>query len=151
MGTVSARAVVALDPADARDLWLDTSRWATWVDGFSHVDRVRRDWPQEGGTIEWESTPHGRGRVLERVVTAKVGGIVSEVAEERLTGTQTVVFRMTPAGTEVGAQLEYRLQGGNVLLDVLFVRRALRDALRRTVTRYAREADADAELLAATA
>ncbi len=148
MGTVSARARVPLDPEAARALWLDTGRWPSFVDGFSHVARCKRDWPAEGGTIEWESTPHGRGRVFERVTQSTPGGVASEIEEERIAGTQTVVFSRTPEGTDVGVQLEYRLKGGNVILDVFFVRRALRDALRRTVARYAREAEGDAELAA---
>jgi hypothetical protein len=146
VGTVSARAIVALDPADARDLWLDTSRWATFVDGFSHVERVQRDWPAEGGVLTWMSTPHGRGHVREAITTYRVQEVTADVADSQLTGTQRATFVMTPAGTEVEVALTYRLQQGNPVVDLLFVRRALRDSLRRTVLRFAREAFADAEL-----
>ena len=45
--------------------------------------------------------------------------------------------------------LEYELTGDNpfkAVLDLLFVRRALRDALRRTLRRYAVEAEEEARL-----
>ena len=99
MGTVSAAVLVALDPHDARELWLDTRRWPTFVEGFARVVRRRGDWPAEGGVLEWESGPSGRGRVREQVRALRVGEVVAEVFEERLRGTQTATFRLTPEGS----------------------------------------------------
>ena len=76
----------------------------------------------------------------------QAGLVAAHVEDEQLAGRQTATFDLTPEGTVVAVELEYRLKRGNVLLDVLFVRRALRDALRRTVVRYAREAAAEAAL-----
>jgi len=142
VGTVSAAAVVPGPLEDARALWFDTRRWPTFVDGFRTVVRVDSEWPASG-SIVWDSTPHGSGRTVERVT----GPGIAEIESERLRGTQTVTFE--PGGDEVRVivRLEYALKERNPLtplVDRLFVRRALRDALVRTVRRYAAERTADA-------
>ena len=53
--------------SEAEALWYDTSRWPTFVDGFAHVVNKEGDWPAAPSTLVWQSTPAGRGRVLERV------------------------------------------------------------------------------------
>ena len=53
--------------SEAEALWYDTSRWPTFVDGFAHVVKKEGDWPAAPSTLVWQSTPAGRGRVLERV------------------------------------------------------------------------------------
>jgi hypothetical protein len=61
-----------------------------------------------------------------------------------------VEFQRLADGTVVGLQLDYRLKERNPLtpvIDLLFIRRSLRDSLRRTLERLARELKADAELL----
>jgi hypothetical protein len=54
-------------------------------------------------------------------------------------------------GTAVALALEYGSRSRTTplrpLLDLLFIRRALRDALRRTLVRFGRELEADAQLL----
>lgn len=131
-------------------LWYDVNRWPSFVDGFARVV-MREDWPQAGGRLVWDSTPRGRGRVVERVSRHVPGsGQVAEVEDPRLRGTQEVRFTALQDGTAVGLQLDYRLKDRNPLtplVDLLFVRRSLRDALRRTLVRLARELKADAELL----
>ncbi len=136
--------------ADAERLWFDTSRWPSFVDGFGHVVKVEGDWPRTGSTLMWDSTPNGRGRVLERVTRFEVrASQTTEVEDPRITGTQTISF--TPAedgAVRIALELDYSLkQGGPVapIVDALFVRRAFRDALRRTLSRFARELRADRE------
>lgn len=149
MTRVAAGMVVPLGADAARALWLDTSRWPAFVDGFSHVVRADPEWP-EAGALTWQSKPHGRGRVIERVLENRSDAVVGEVEDERLAGTQTVAFE--PRGDSAAAvsvALEYRLKERTPLtplLDLLFIRRAMRDALTRTVQRYAREAASDAKL-----
>ncbi len=51
--------------------------------------------------------------------------------------------------TRVTLSMEYRIEESNALtpiVDLLFVRRAVRDALQRTVTRFARERQGDLAL-----
>jgi hypothetical protein len=114
------------------------------------VLQVGRGWPEVGGRVVWESTPDGRGRVTETVVESAPDRFSTQVFEEALIGTQTL--RLLPAsdGAEVELSLEYELAkygplGG--VADALFIRRALRDSLRRTLTRFAIEAAEDARTL----
>jgi uncharacterized membrane protein len=151
MSVVREAVSVDLDPARAYDLWVDVARWPTFIDGFA---RVKRDdgWPGEGAKLTWESTPDGRGIVTERVLRAAPGDeLVTQVYEERCTGTQTVTFDPDPEGEGAVAQIEYEYElasGGPLrgITDVLFIRRAQSDALRRTLRRFAVEAAEEAML-----
>ena len=149
MGAVREAIAVELDPERAYDLWIDVSRWPTFVDGFA---RVQRDngWPAEGEKLVWESTPEGRGIVTERVLEAARGErIVTQVFEERCTGTQTVTFEPEGEGAIAQIDYEYELTKGGPLsgvTDVLFIRRAQSDSLRRTLKRFAVEAAEEAAL-----
>jgi hypothetical protein len=68
------------------------------------------------------------------------------VEDARLEGTQQVAFE--PQGDEVlvNLTLEYTLKQRSVitpLLDLVFIRRALRDSLQRTLERFGHERRAD--------
>ena len=89
--------------------------------------------------------------MVERVTAyeARVGQSVA-VEDERLRGTQTVSFEPGPDGVEVALELEYELKERNALTpltDALFIRRALRDSLKRSLLRFARERRGDMEPL----
>jgi hypothetical protein len=146
MATVSAEAEIDLPPERALELWTDTRRWATFVEGFARVLERDDDWPAEGAKVVWESSPQGRGRVTERITERGAPGVIrSEIFEERLHGTQTA----RASDGRFLLSLEYHLAGGGPLrglTDVLFIRRALRDMLRRTIRRFAVEADEEAAL-----
>jgi uncharacterized membrane protein len=133
------RASVAVSgPAEAvLELWYDTRRWPAFVDGFKNVKRVDPAWPASGDVL-WDSTPHGPGRTRE---TALGGGAV-RVEDARMTGTRTVSF----ADDALHVTLEYELTAVNPIVG-FFAKRALRDSLRRTLTRFARERQADLDLL----
>jgi hypothetical protein len=129
---------------EAEELWYDPHRWAAWIDGFGHVAKLEGDWPGVGARLVWDSRPEGRGRVEERVVAYEPrGGQTLEVDDTRLRGTQTVAFE--PEGDEVRVRLtlEYRLKQANPIVDLLFIRRALRDSLNRTLTRFGHERRAE--------
>ena len=141
---VSVTTTVPGRVVDAEELWYDPNRWAAWIDGFGHVAKLEGEWPQIGARLLWDSRPQGRGRVLERVVAYEPrSGQSVAVEDEKLTGVQTVAFE--PVGDEirVSLTLEYSLKEGNRLLDILFVRRALRDSLNRTLTRFSHERRAE--------
>ncbi len=145
MRTVGAETEIALPPQDALELWTTTDRWATFVEGFARV--VERDdaWPGEGGKLVWETSPQGRGRVTEKVLERGPGIIRTRVFEDRLQGIQTARFEEG----RFRLMLEYELTGGGPLravTDVLFIGRAVRDMLRRTVRRFAVEAEEEAAL-----
>ena len=138
--------------SEAEALWYDARRWPSWVDGFGHVTKVEGEWPAPGARAVWDSKPGGRGRVVERVTAYESRtGQTLEVEDEKLRGTQRVAFSPGPDGVEVALELDYELKEHNPLTpitDLLFIRRALRDSLQRTLTRFARERRAeDLELL----
>jgi hypothetical protein len=147
--SAKAQAGVVLAPAEAMELWTDVRRWPAFVEGFGHIESVEREWPQPGSKVVWHSGPAGRGRVTERVVESKPGRFTTQVFEEALTGTQTLSVESVEQGTRAELTLEYELARGGParwLADVIFIRRALRDALRRTLRRFAVEAEEDAGL-----
>jgi Polyketide cyclase / dehydrase and lipid transport len=126
--------------AEAEELWYDPHRWAAWIDGFGHVAKLEGDWPQVGARLLWDSRPQGRGRVLERVVAYEPRrGQTLEVEDEKLTGVQTVAFEPVENQVHVSLTLDYSLKNGNRIVDLLFVRRALRESLNRTLTRFSHE------------
>jgi hypothetical protein len=88
--------------------------------------------------------------VTERVVESGDGRLVTQVFEEALSGIQTFAAFPDPGGgSVVEVSLEYELARSGPLrglADALFIRRALRDALRRTLHRFAVEAEEEAGL-----
>ena len=148
-----ARASVQLPgfrASEAEALWYDTSRWPTFVDGFAHVVSKEGEWPAAPSTLMWQSTPAGRGRVLERVTEYEPRlGQTAQVEDPKMSATQRVAFTPSDDGVEVTLSMEYTLKEGGPLrpfMDFLFIRRAVTDALKRTVQRFARELETDAEM-----
>jgi hypothetical protein len=148
--TARAEAGVALEPGETLQLWTDLRRWPSFVEGFGHTLEVVSGWPAEGGKLVWESTPGGRGRVTERVLESRDGRFATQVFEQALAGTQTLTALADPeGGSLVELRLDYELTRSGparALADALFIRRALRDALRRTLRRFAVEAEEEAGL-----
>lgn len=146
MGRVSADVAVEGPIAEAEALWYDLARWPGFVDGFAHAPKVEGDWPRRGGTLIWDSHPGGRGRVVEQVSWhSPREGQDAAVEDAKLTGTQRIRF----APGRVTLALDYELKESMWLVDLLFIRRALRDSLRRTLTRFAIELRSDRELAGA--
>jgi hypothetical protein len=145
MRTARALAEIALPPEEAADLWRSPGRWAAFVEGFARFVEVSPDWPTPGSKLVWESIPTGRGRVTEKVVDSGDCRFVTRVAESRLAGHQRAVFEPgEEGGSRVRLELEYELTGDHplqALADLVFVRRALRDSLSRTLSRFAVEAE----------
>ncbi len=144
MRTAQARGTVALTPPDALALWSDVERWPSFVEGFARRRELSPEWAAKGARIVWESGPGGRGRVTETVVEHTADRFSTQVYEKALMGTQTL--RVVPAsdGSEVELTLDYELAKYGPLsgiADAIFIRRALRDALRRTLFRFAIEAE----------
>jgi len=152
MGRVKAELQLpGVATSDAEELWYDTRRWPTFVDGLGHVFKVDEGWPREpGAVVVWDAKPGGRGRVLERVVSfeARVGQTL-EVEDEKIHGRQTIGFQPGGDGCTVSLELEYAIKqdrGVPTVVDFLFVRRPMRDSLKRTLARFEREVRAPADL-----
>jgi hypothetical protein len=130
-------------------LWTDVSRWPSFVEGFARRLELSPEWPAKGARVVWESNPDGRGRVTETVVESAPALFATQVFEDRLMGTQTFLVGPANHGSEVALSLDYELTragplGG--LADMIFIRRALRDSLRRTLFRFELEAQEEAGL-----
>jgi uncharacterized membrane protein len=145
---VKARAQIVVDGriSDAEALWYDTRRWPTFVDGFHHVaDGLDSGWPERGELL-WDSVPNGRGRVWERVTRfeARVGQWAT-IEDEQIHGKQTITFTaLEGERVRVVLELAYEVKvrrGGPLfaVVDALFIRPRQREALQRTLNRFARE------------
>ena len=151
MAATSAVRRVELAPDRAWALWTDVRRWGSFVEGFSGIDERGADWPARDARVVWTSIPGGRGRVTEKVTLSEPPGrFATLVTEEALSGIQLVTFTRAEDGrTRVELRLDYELAGGGPLravADVLFIRRALNQALNRTLARFATEAAEEASL-----
>ena len=149
MRRASARAALPLTPPEVLRLWTDVERWPSFVEGFARRLELTEAWPEPGGRVVWESTPDGRGRVTETVTERSGDRFSTQVYEKALAGTQ--MLRALPAsdGSEVELSLEYELARYGPLrgiADALFIRRALRDSLRRTLFRFGVEAEEEARI-----
>ena len=146
-----ARATGTGAPAAAERLWRDPQRWASFIDGFGHVAKLDESWPEVGSTVVWDSLPQHRGRVIERVLAYEPGrGQTVEVEDERLRGTQAVVFERVEEGVGISLTLDYELKQRNPftpLVDLIFIRRALGESLRGTLVRFERELAAEYDVL----
>lgn len=125
---------------EAEQLWYDTDRWPTWVDGLAHVAKVDGQWPEVGSKVVWDSFPAGRGRVVERVVAYEArAGQALEVEDESIRGRQSVVFSPLQERVEVELALEYEIKKRSVftpVVDLLFIRRAMLTSLGSTLSRF---------------
>ena len=149
MRTARAQVRLALPPADALALWRDVRRWSAFVEGFARVLELSPEWPEEGSKLVWESTPAGRGTVTEKVLDSGESAFSTRVFDKSLSGTQTLRAQAAPDGSRMELSLEYELTRGgplSAIADLIFVRRALRDSLRRTLGRFAVEAEDEAGL-----
>jgi hypothetical protein len=148
--TARAQTDLVLTPEAALRLWSDPDRWATFVEGFARVLERDPEWPGGGAKLVWESTPAGRGRVTEKVVDAEgPDRFVTQVFEDRLHGRQTFRVVESEGGSRAELALEYELTKYGPLgaiADAIFIRRAIRDSLRRTLRRFSVEAEEEAGL-----
>jgi Polyketide cyclase / dehydrase and lipid transport len=144
-----AGAALPLSPSDALALWSDVERWSSFVEGFARRLELSPQWPEKGARVVWQSKPSGRGRVTETVLENSGAAFSTQVFEEALMGTQTLRAAPASDGCEVELTLDYQLAKYGPLAglaDAIFIRRALRDALRRTLFRFAIEAEEEASL-----
>src|SRR6476661_8822371 len=145
MSTVRADYDLSAPAPLASRLWLDVSRWSTFIDGFGHVVEIADEWPAPGSRVVWQSGPAGRGRVTERIVEHDDTHVVTEVYDDQIFGKQSVFFEPGRALME----LDYALAKPGPLsriTDALFIRRPVAMALERTLRRFSTEAAEEATL-----
>jgi len=133
----ASRTIPGASPAQVEEAWCDPARWPGFVDGLARVTALGPGYPEAGSTVEWESFPAGRGRVRETVLEYVPGRLVaSQVDDDSTTARQLVTFEEAGAGTAVSLELDYELRSRGIFTaatDLLFVRRAQADSLRRTL------------------
>jgi hypothetical protein len=146
---VRSRVVVPYPVSAAEALWYDVDRWIGFVDGFGGIVSREGEWPERGGRVIWDSMPGGRGRVVEQVARYEVrSGQSVRVEDEKLSAVQTIEFVPGDDGTTITLMLDYELKDSGPLIkvtDLLFIRRALRDSLTRSLRRYSLELRDDNE------
>lgn len=138
MSRVSAeRMIRGVSAFEAERLWCDTERWPEFVDGLERVESADPGFPRPGSVVAWRSFPAGRGRVRETVVEYLPGRqVASRVEDDYATAEQQVTFDGEPGGARVSLELDYEIRrrgAFTALTDLLFVRRAQADSLRRTL------------------
>lgn len=145
MGVARAAVELTTAPAAIERLWSEPEGWATFVDGFDRVVELDPAWPAVGARLTWESHPGGRGRVVEQVLRQEPGAeLVVTQEDSQLRGVQRLAFAPVagdPSRLGVALELDYTLIRRGpfmIVADPLFVRRALRDSLRRTLAGLSR-------------
>ena len=132
--------------AEAERCWYETAGWHLWVDGLDRVLAVDGDWPATGSSVTWQSGPAGRGRVVERVIAYEpLRGQALEVADDSISGRQSVAFAAAGERVQVSLTLEYKLVHRTIVspvVDVLFIRRAMATSLGATLGRFGAELEA---------
>ena len=107
------------------------------------------EWPSAGAQVIWDSRAGGRGRVTEKITAYDPARrVVVNVFDKQLVGTQTVVVTADEYGCSIDVELDYTLSDDSPwkkVADVIFIRRALRDSIGRTLRRFVVEAAEDAE------
>jgi uncharacterized protein YndB with AHSA1/START domain len=148
---VEAEVEISAPLADVWELYFDPERWRSWVDGFARVSSSD-GYPEVGGTLVWESTPPGRGRVSERVIEHEPRRLHRVSFRDPSTeGILEARFEMVAAGegdraTRVVQALTYDLVDKgpiSAITDRLFIRSQMRQSLQRSL------ADLRGELLSA--
>jgi hypothetical protein len=133
---VRSVAVVEAPGVEVEQLWLDRSRWASWIDGFSHLVSLDDGWPVDGRRVYDGS----RGRVLEKVMVYVAGARLSSTIEDaRMTGVMNVTFESDNVRTRITLELDVvpkeRLAPG----PRWWLRRKLGEELALTLRRFAYE------------
>ncbi len=145
MAKLTESLLVEASLKEAWDFYFEPRTWGSWVDGFKEVESTAGDYPREGGTLVWRSTPAGRGQVTETVLEhAPRTRHRIEFSDPESEGELLTELAIEGEATRVRLTLTYRLAGSPVLgaiTDRLFVRGQVRSALRRTLARFKHEVE----------
>ena len=112
MARIERAGFAPVTPLVAQRLWLDTGRWATFVDGFGHVLEKDRNWPEPRSKVVWQSGPAGRGRVTERIRESADGFVATDVFDAQMAAIQAIRFEPAEDGCDVVLSLDYTLARG---------------------------------------
>jgi hypothetical protein len=130
-------------PQAIRDLWFDARRRPSFIHDWGGVVK-QEGWPATGGILIWETRPGGDGWTREKRSSDDTVVVESEV----LYGEKRVTFDGTDGDVVMEVTFTYKAKERTPTWDFLFIRRGQRNALRRTLDRFAIECAAEAELAA---
>lgn len=144
MGETVESVRIAATLKEVWDLYFDTSRWSSWVDGFATLESVS-GYPEIGGTLRWRSNPAGRGEVAERVLEhePRRRHLVS-FRDPESEGELETVFEIEGEGVTVRQRMTYTVLHPGLLgplTDIFFVRRQVAASLARSLERLRYEAE----------
>jgi hypothetical protein len=141
---VRAVRVVEAPGIEAEQLWHDRSRWASWIDGFAHLEKLEGEWPEVGARRVYSSHVTGRALVSEKVTRFVAGdGLTLIVEDERVTATQVVRFETDGVRTRITVEVEASPKERMPLGQQWWWRRKRGESLARTLQRFAYELAAD--------
>lgn len=145
MGKLTESVLVGASLADVWERYFDPAGWPSWVEGFGRVESAD-GYPEEGGTLVWQSNPAGRGQVTENV-TAHQPRTLHRIAftDPQSSGELTTRFAVEGPATRVTLELDYTVGRGGVLArltDVLFARGQVAGSLRRSLAEFRAEVEA---------
>lgn len=144
MRVVKAVMVVEAPGVEAEQLWHDQSRWASWIDGFSHLEKLEGEWPLEGARRVYSSRVTGRALVSDRVMKYAAGeSQLLMVEDERVTATERVRFETDGVRTRIEVEVEAEPKEKMPPGRRWWWRRKRRESLQRTLQRFSYELAAD--------
>jgi hypothetical protein len=137
---VRSAVVVEAPGIEAEQLWFDRSRWASWIDGFSHLVSLDEGWPVDGRRIY----DGARGRVLEKVLSYAAGSaFVSTIEDARVSGVVRVTFETDNVRTRITLELDVTPKEQLAPGRRWWLRRKLGEELTSTLRRFSYELAAE--------
>ncbi|MDA0169896.1 SRPBCC family protein [Solirubrobacter taibaiensis] len=142
MKAVRAVIVVESPGIEVEQLWHDRARWASWIDGFTHLEKLEGEWPLEGSRRVYSSP--GRSLVSERVIKYEAGsGLTLMVEDARTTAVQRVRFESDNVRTRITVEVEAEPKEKMAPGPRWWWRRKHGESLQRTLQRFSYELAAD--------
>ncbi len=145
MAQLTESTLVGASLAETWDHYFDPGGWPAWVEGFGRVARID-GYPEESGTLIWQSNAAGRGEVTETVL-AHEPRTLHRIAftDPQSSGELTSRFAVEGEGTRVTLELSYQVGRGGLLArltDALFARSQVAGSLRRSLAEFRTEVEA---------
>jgi hypothetical protein len=140
MRLVQAVGVIEAPGVEVEQLWFDSSRWASWLEGFSHLVTLDDGWPVDGRRVY----DGARGRVLEKILRYTAGsGYSATVEDSRMSGVITVTFETDNVRTRITVELDVEPKEKLAPGPRWWLRRKLREEWLLSLRRLGYELAAD--------
>jgi hypothetical protein len=129
---------------EVEQLWHDSTRWASWIDGFASLQKLEGAWPQAGSRRVWVTRVGGRGIVMERATAFTAGDGQTVVFEdEKVRGEQELLFETDGVRTRITVSFGFEAKEKLAPARVWWLRRQLRQAWERSLARFSYELAAE--------